>query len=108
MLGAAVGALIIAYVGRAIPDRRGVIATQAACVTFIHGFKLIAFGILGFAFADYAGLIAMMIAGTFAGSIVGRYLLDRMNETLFRRLFKVVVTVLAIRMILKGIGVEGI
>lgn len=108
MLGAAVGALIIAYVGRAIPDRRGVIATQSACVTFIHAFKMIAFGILGFAFAPYAELIAMMIAGTFAGSIVGRLLLDRMNETLFRRLFKGVVTVLAIRMILKGIGVEVI
>jgi uncharacterized membrane protein YfcA len=108
MLGAAVGALIIAYVGRAVPDRRGVIATQSACVTFIHAFKMIAFGLLGFAFAPYADLIAMMIAATLVGSIVGRLVLDRMNEALFRKLFRIVVTVLAIRMILKGIGIEVI
>jgi uncharacterized membrane protein YfcA len=102
MLGGAVGALIMSFVGNAIADRRGVIATQSACVLFIHAFKMIAFGILGFSFAPYAEIILMMIAATFVGGLVGRRILDMLPETFFRKLFKVVVTILALRMLVIG------
>ncbi len=104
MLGGSIGALIMVFIGSKMDDRRGLIGTQSACVAFVHMFKLIAFGILGFAFAPYMHLIVMMIAATFFGGLLGRHVLDRVPEEMFRRIFKILVTLLALRMLALGFG----
>lgn len=83
-------------------NKNGKVATIAAYMTSQHLFKVIAFSLMGFAFAPYALLIILMIISGFAGTWVGKqHLLDRINEDKFAKIFKVVVTLLAIKLIVQ-------
>jgi len=49
-------------------DRMSHVATHAALMTIQHALKIIVFGFLGFAFAQWIGFIALLIAAGFAGT----------------------------------------
>lgn len=70
-------------------------ATAGSCMCVQHGFKVAVFAIGGFAFAPYAGLIALCLASGFAGTVLGAKLLNHVPEALFRRLLKWILTALA-------------
>ena len=57
----ATGPFVIATVRKIIPEKQEVIATSAALLTIQHLLKAIVFGLFGFAFSDWIGLIACMI-----------------------------------------------
>jgi len=78
--------------------RHGFVANQAVTALIMHIFKIIAFGALGFAFAPWAGLIVLMIASGFLGTLTGSRLLGRMDEKTFRTGFKWVMTALALNL----------
>ena len=61
-----------------------------------------AFVALGVAVANYTALIVAMIAMAACGNYVGGRLLDRMPENVFRVIFKVILTGLALRMLWAG------
>ena len=65
----------------------------------VHVVKLVAFGLLGVGFGSYVPLIAAMIVTSFIGTWLGRITLDRIPERLFRMVFQVILTVLALRLI---------
>jgi uncharacterized membrane protein YfcA len=76
------------------------VSTFAACMTSQHLFKVIAFSLMGFAFAPYALFILLMVITGFAGTWVGKqHLLDRIDEVKFAKAFKVVITLLAVKLI---------
>ncbi|GAB4576590.1 MAG: hypothetical protein Tsb0019_00750 [Roseibium sp.] len=79
--------------------RHGFVANQAATALIMHVFKIAAFGLLGFAFAPWAGLIVLMIASGFLGTLAGSRLLGRMEEKTFRTGFKWVMSVLALNLL---------
>jgi uncharacterized membrane protein YfcA len=58
---------------------------------------------IGFAFAPYLPLIAGMIVAVTLGSYVGTRLRGRLSEALFRKIFKVLITVLALRLIINAL-----
>ena len=62
--------------------------------------KILLFGVIGFAFAEYALLLAGMSALVIAGTWVGSRLLDRVSERAFTILFKTTLTVVALRLVL--------
>ena len=97
------GALIAPWVATACPDRRQYVATHSVFMTLIHGLKLAVFGVLGFSIGAYLPLVAAMIATAFFGNIFGREVLNRMPEKLFRRVFQIVLTLLALRLLYTGI-----
>ena len=103
MFVGATGTLLAPYIAAACPDRRNYVATNAALMSFIHGLKVVVFGTLGFAFGPYIPLLAAMIAAGFLGTLAGRALLDRMSEKLFRRVFQIVLTALAFRLLYAGL-----
>jgi len=51
---------------------------------------------------QYLPLILPMIAVSIAGSWVGRIVLRRMPEALFRRIFQIVLSLLAVRLLWAG------
>ncbi len=109
MFVGATGTLLAPWVRGVSPDRRIFVATHAAIMLFIHVLKIVVFSILGFAFFEYIPLLAAMIAMSFAGNWVGVNLLDRMPEHVFRRVFQVVLTLLALRLLWsagEGFGLE--
>jgi uncharacterized protein len=78
--------------------RHEFVANQAVTALTMHIFKIIAFGALGFAFAPWAGLIVLMIASGFLGTLAGSRLLGRMDEKSFKTGFKWVMTALALNL----------
>lgn len=79
--------------------RHQFVANQAATALIMHICKITVFGFLGFAFAPWLGLIALMIVSGFAGTLAGSRLLGRMREETFKKGFKLVMTLLALNLI---------
>jgi uncharacterized membrane protein YfcA len=69
-----------------------VVATHAACMVAQHALKTLAFGVLGFAYADWAALIAAILIAGFLGAWAGTRILAAMPEEGFRNGFRLVLT----------------
>jgi uncharacterized membrane protein YfcA len=64
-----------------------------------HVTKLVAFGFVGMAISAYIPLVALMVCGTVLGTWLGKHALNRIPEKLFRQIFRVLLTLLAIRLL---------
>ncbi len=81
---------------RGIPDRRQLVATHATLNTFQHVFKVVVFVAMGFAFHDYLLLILVMVIAGFAGTAVGSRMLTRVPEAVFRLVFRILLSLVAL------------
>ena len=79
--------------------RQGVVGTQAACQTAGHLSKVAVFGAAGFAFSEYLALLALLCALVVAGTWVGTQLLDRVDEARFTRLYRALLSAIALWLI---------
>lgn len=102
----ATGTLVAPFVAAASPDRRNYTATMAAFMSLTHVMKVIAFLLLGVAISTYTPLIVAMIACGIVGNYLGRYALHWMREDWFRSVFKVLMTLMALRLMWVG-AVKG-
>lgn len=96
----AIGPLIAPFFLNLGLDRRQVIGTKAACQTLGHTMKLVIFGFAGFAFLDFAGPLALLCAAVVVGTWLGTKILGRVSEQAFVRLYKVVLSAVALRLVL--------
>ncbi|GGO77946.1 hypothetical protein GCM10011348_08660 [Marinobacterium nitratireducens] len=103
MFVGATGPLVAAWVHRLNVDRFPAVATFAACMSVQHLLKLAVFGTLGFMFMEWLPLILAMIAAGAAGTWVGLRVLDRMPPSWFRPMFRMIVTLLALRLIWQAV-----
>jgi uncharacterized membrane protein YfcA len=103
----ATGNLIAPFIAAASPDRRNHPATLAALMSIAHICKMAAFGFIGIAVGAYLPLVAAMIVSAFFGNWVGRATLDRMCERDFRLIFRIVMTLLALRLLWMAAGGLG-
>ena len=99
MFVGATGPLVSSFLSPEKLGRERVVATLAACMTAQHGLKGIAFGVLGFYFQPWIPVLVVMIASGFLGTLLGRRILKRLPEQLFSRLFRIVLTLLAGRLL---------
>ena len=99
MFVGATGPLVSSFLSPEKLGRERMVATLASCMTIQHGLKGIAFGVLGFYFQPWIPVIVIMIASGFLGTLLGRRILKRLPERLFSRLFRIVLTVLAGRLL---------
>ncbi len=104
MFVGATGPLVAAIVAGKAEDRQGVVSTHAAAMTLQHGLKIIAFGMVGFAFQTWLGLIVAMIISGYLGTVSGGKILHMMDEKLFRKIFKTLLTALALFMLFKALS----
>ncbi len=80
-------------------SREWLVVNTAVYMSSNHLLRIVAFGFMGFAFADYLLLMLGMIAGVVAGSWVGTRLRQFVPEGNFQLWFKLLLSVLALRMI---------
>ena len=80
--------------------RHALVGTKAAAQMLGHGVKVLLFAVSGFAFAEYGTGLLWLCACVVAGSYTGARLLDRLSESLFDKLYRGVLTVIALRLIL--------
>lgn len=99
MLVGATGPLVAAILASKGLIKQPLVATHAACMVIQHGMKILAFGTLGFAYAQWGPLLAAMIASGIAGTWVGTRTLDNLPESAFRLGFKIVMTLVSLHMI---------
>jgi uncharacterized membrane protein YfcA len=109
LLGAVVG-LINMTIGAAGPliapfflkiglSRQAMIGTKAACQAAGHLVKIAIFGIAGFVFAEYAIPLALLAVSVIAGTWIGSQVLESVNERWFTRLYRGVLTLVALRLV---------
>jgi uncharacterized membrane protein YfcA len=99
----ATGVLVAPFYLQEKLHKEQLVATKAACQVFIHSTKVLAFIVLGFALGPYLLLIVLMCIMAFLGSMVAKRLLNIIPEKSFYLLFRVIVIVLASRLVYQGI-----
>jgi uncharacterized protein len=103
MLFGASGPLVAAFFEKSLPGRLEMVATGGAAMIIVHGLKVLAFALAGFAFAPWLPLIGAMIASGYFGTLLGTKLLHRMPEARFRLGFKLVLSALALDLVRRGL-----
>lgn len=99
MFVSSTGSLLAPFVASVSPDRRNYASTTAGLMSMSHIIKLVAFGLMGFAIGTYLPLMAAMVATAALGNWLGRKVLFKMPEELFRNVLKVLLTLLALRLL---------
>ena len=99
----ATGPLNMPFLIRAGLSRDQLVVTGAAFMTIVHLVKIITFGLLGFAFGPYLFLMLLMILAVISGSYAGTRLRHQVPEQFFLMAFKLLITLLAMRMIIKAL-----
>lgn len=107
MFFGATGSFVSAMVKSMRLGRLEHVATHSTCMVAQHAIKVVAFGLLGFNYAPYAGLIVAMVVSGFLGTIVGKHVLVKMNDHTFHRVLAMLLSILALRLFYEGVSLLG-
>ncbi len=99
----AYGALLHAVILHTGLKKRQIVATMAASLTGMGIFKISGYTLNGFDYGPYLQIIVFAIAAAFLGTWIGKMIVDRISEALFRTVFRVLVTVTALRLLYVGL-----
>ena len=80
-------------------QRDWLVVNTAVYMTINHLFRVVAFALIGFSLAPWWQLVTAMILAGIAGSWVGTRLRGHVPQMDFQRVFRLLVTLLALRMI---------
>jgi uncharacterized protein len=103
MFVGATGSFVQALLAPQGLDRKTLIATHAACMSIHHALKVLAFGLIGFAFAEWFTLIMAMIVSGLAGTWAGTKLLERLPEAWFQGVLKACLTLVALDLLRRSL-----
>lgn len=104
MFFGASGPLVATYVKALNLDSHRHVGTMASLLSLQHLLKTLAFGVLGFAYADWAPFIVIMIAAGLVGTWTGRHVLHRMTDARFKKALDLILLVIAARLVWAGVG----
>ncbi len=82
---------------------RTVIGTLALCQSLAHLIKLLAFASVGTTVFEQPALLWPLVLAVVAGTVAGRLLHGRVGDALFRRLFRALLAILAIKLAADGL-----
>ncbi len=99
MVAGATGPIGAAVLLRRNTGRDWLVVNTAVYMTLNHGIRLAAFMAIGFSFAPWWKLVTAMVVAGICGSWVGTQLRGRVPQMNFERLFRWMVTLLALRLI---------
>ncbi len=103
MFVGATGPLVAAFAHRNQYNKMELTATFSSCMTVQHGLKAFVFAFIGFSFWQWAGLVSAMIVSGAIGTWIGLHVLHRMPARHFAMAFKLVVSLLAVRLLVDAI-----
>ncbi|MEX2453163.1 MAG: sulfite exporter TauE/SafE family protein [Rhodospirillaceae bacterium] len=103
----ATGTFLSPFIAHASSDRRIHVSTMAMLMALSHIAKLVMFGFIGFHVGAYLPLIGVMVAGAFLGNWAGGHALDRIPEKTFRIVFRILLTLLALRLLIGSLIASG-
>lgn len=103
MFFGATGPFVATYSKSLALERHAHVATHAALMSVQHILKTLVFGVLGFAFAPWAGFILGMVLSGLLGTLAGNLVLKRMTDVRFHQALNIVLLLIAARLIWSGI-----
>lgn len=103
MIVGATGPMVAGLISPQGLKKQPLIATHATCMVLQHGLKILAFGLMGFAWASWLPMLAAMIASGALGTWLGTRLLDNLPEKLFRLAFRLTMLLLSVQLLWQGI-----
>ncbi|WP_225315023.1 sulfite exporter TauE/SafE family protein [Marinobacter confluentis] len=95
----ATGPLVAAFIKQMHEDRFKTVATFATAMSLQHAPKALVFGLAGFVFHEWLVFILGMILFGFAGTWIGLHLLKNLQNRHFHRIFNIMLTLLALRLL---------
>jgi uncharacterized membrane protein YfcA len=99
----AYGALLHAIILHTGLKKRQIVATMAVSLTGMGIFKISAYALNGFDYGPYLQIIVFAIAAGFLGTWIGRMVIERISEQLFRSVFRALITLTALRLLYVGL-----
>ncbi|MDA0188074.1 MAG: sulfite exporter TauE/SafE family protein, partial [Proteobacteria bacterium] len=84
-------------------DRHAHVATHATLMTVQHALKVVIFGLLGFAFGAWAGVIIALIVAGLIGTYAGKQVLNRTSDVNFKRALDALLILISLRLIYQGV-----
>ncbi|WP_227010338.1 sulfite exporter TauE/SafE family protein [Pelagibius marinus] len=108
MFFGATGSFVSAMVKSLRLGRLEHVATHSTCMVAQHAIKVFAFGLLGFNYGPYAGLVIAMVLSGFLGTVIGKHVLVKMNDQTFHRVLAVLLSILALRLLYEGVTLLAI
>ena len=96
----ATGPIVASVLGRTGLDRFTIVATHGGAMVIQHSFKIIAFGFLGFSYAQWLPVMVAALSFGFIGTKIGLKFLTKLPEQRFRDIFKITLTLIAFYLIL--------
>ena len=82
-------------------------ATHSALMTIQHLIKVIIFGFVGFAYAEYFLLIILMIVSGFIGTLIGKKFLIKFGKKYFKLVLNTILTLISLNLIWNAIKMSG-
>ncbi len=104
LLIGATGPLLAPFFLRDDLNRHQIISTKSSVQMLTHLLKLPAFLSLGFDYVAWLPQTALLTACAMIGTWIGVNILDKLDEKVFRRIFKVALFLAALRIIWKAFG----
>lgn len=95
----AYGAILQSIILHTGLNRRQVVGTVGGCLTGMAAFKITGYTLNGFDYRPFLWTIAAAVAVSFFGTWIGKQLVDRISERVFRVVFRVLITISALRLI---------
>ena len=83
------------------------LATHSALMTIQHSAKVVIFGFVGFAYAEYFFLIAGMIISGFIGTVIGKKILIKFGKKYFKIVLNTILTLIALNLVWNSIKMSG-
>lgn len=102
MFFGATGTFVSAMVKTLKLGRMEHVATHSACMVAQHAVKVVVFGLLGFSFAPYLGLVIAMVTSGFIGTLLGKRFLLKISDNKFHQILSLLLSVLAMRLVYEG------
>lgn len=103
----AYGALLHAVILHTRLDRRQIVGTLGGCLAGMSVFKIAGYALYGFDYRPYFAVIAAAAIVSFAGTAVGKMIVDRLSEGRFRLVYRVLITASALRLLYTGLWQGG-
>lgn len=99
----AIGPFLAPFFLRDGLSKEQLVCTKAACQGFVHLLKIATYLFLGFTIGNYWPILLAMTVATIFGNHIGKWLLGKTPEAWFKKIFLVIIVVLAVRSIYKGL-----
>lgn len=99
LLSGTIGPVHMVLLNKHYENRHDIVATAAVMMSIKHGLKVIAFILIGISFWQFSDVMLTMIAAAIIGSYLGTKLRGTLDKKHFAPILKVLLSILAIRMI---------